>query len=75
MSEKATLLEASEDGEILILLDGRELQVNPGDIPTTILWSPTTELEIAKHSGDAMYSLKVRNVSNDEEAFADWIHK
>lgn len=75
MAEKATLLEAIEDGEILILLDGRELQVNPGDIPTTILWLPTTKLEIARGSGKSMFPLKVRNVSNDQEASAYWIHK
>ncbi len=37
-----------DDGEIMTLSDGRQLLINPGDIPTTICWSAATPLEIRK---------------------------
>ena len=72
MEESATLLEVKEDGDVLVLLDGRELQVNPGDIPTACLWLPTTELEITEDESDSMFSVTVRNKASGQEISAMW---
>jgi hypothetical protein len=45
--EQATLIEVKNDGQTLVLADGRELNVDPGDITTAILWLPTSLLEIS----------------------------
>jgi hypothetical protein len=46
--EQATLIEVKNDGQTLVLADGRELNVDPGDITTAILWLPTSLLEISE---------------------------
>jgi hypothetical protein len=45
--EQATLIEVKDVEQTLVLMDGRELSVDPGDITTAILWLPTTLLEIS----------------------------
>ena len=45
--EQATLIEVKNDGQTLVLADGRELNVDPGDIIMAILWLPTSLLEIS----------------------------
>ena len=37
--EEVTLMEVQDDGEILVLLDGRRMQVSPADISTAVLYS------------------------------------
>jgi len=73
MKEEATLLEVEKDGEELVLLDGRRLMVNPGDIPTACIWLPTAELEIVENDNERMFSVKIRNVGNNEEIHAMWL--
>lgn len=73
MNEKETLLEVEKDGEELVLLDGRRLMVNPGDIPTACVWLPTTELEITENNKEEMFSVTVRNIEDKEEIKAMWL--
>ena len=73
MKEEATLLEVEKDGEELVLLDGRRLMVNPGDIPTACIWLPTTELEIAESNNEGMFSIVIHNVGDNEEINAMWL--
>jgi len=73
MKEEATLLEVEKDGEELVLLDGRRLMVNPGDIPTVCIWLPTTELEITENNNEGMFSVIIRNIGNNEEIKAMWL--
>ena len=73
MMEQATLLEARKDGEILVLLDGRKLRVNAGDISKVCTWTPTTGLEINEGEGDTKFPVTVRNTGNGEEIGARWI--
>ena len=73
MKEEATLLEVEKDGEELVLLDGRRLMVNPGDIPTACIWLPTAELEIIENDDERMFSVKIRNVGNNEKIHALWL--
>ena len=46
--EEVTLTEVEEDGEVLVVMDGRRLHVNPGDIPTAVLWLPSSTLEVVE---------------------------
>ncbi len=71
--EEAILLEVEEDGEILVLLDGRRLGVNPGDIPTAILWLRAVSLGISEDEEDRLFDLSVRNRDSDQEIRATWL--
>ena len=73
MAEEVTLLENEKDGEELVLLDGRRLMVNPGDIPTACIWLPTAELEITENNNEGMFSVIIRNVADSEEINAMWL--
>lgn len=71
--EEATFLEAKKDGAVLVLLDGRRLNVNPGDISHVCCWSPTAALEIsAEEEGGRFFNVIVRNKANDNEIRARW---
>lgn len=72
MKEKETLLEVEKDGEILVLLDGRKLRVDPSDFPTSCLWLPTAELEITENRADGVFDVLVRNVEEDEQISSMW---
>jgi hypothetical protein len=71
--EEATLLDVKKSGETLVLMDGRRLYVNPGDTTKTILWLPTTALEIDEGEGGRFFALSVRNVVSDETINARWL--
>lgn len=71
--EEATFLETKKDGEVLVLLDGRKLDVNPGDIPNVICWTPTAPVEISEDEvGDRVFNVIVRNTGNNEEIRGRW---
>ena len=60
-----TVLEAQDDGARLVMIDGTSYLINPGDIPTAILWLPTTEVEISR-SSDKMFESRIKNLENGE---------
>jgi hypothetical protein len=70
--EQATLIEVKDDGQTLVLMDGRELEVDPGDITTAILWLPTTLLEISETDNDPLFDLCVKVHGTKEEIRASW---
>lgn len=70
--EEVTLIEVNNDGQTLVLHDGRELNVDPRDITTAILWLPTTRLEISKTDNDPLFDLCVKVQGTNEEIRASW---
>jgi hypothetical protein len=70
--EQETLIEVKDDGQTLVLMDGRALRVDPGDIPTAILWLPTTLLEISETDEDRLFDLRVKIHGTNEEIRARW---
>jgi len=58
--EQATLIEVKDDGQTLVLMDGRELSVDPGDITTAIHWLPTTLLEISEADDNRFFDRCVK---------------
>ncbi len=70
--EEVTLWEVQKNGMILTLLDGRRLEVNPGDITTAILWLPTSSLEVSEDEGRRTYDLSVKHQGNGEQINARW---
>lgn len=68
--EEATFLESKKNGQRLVLLDGRKLSVNPGDISFVVCWTPTTRLEISE--GEGVFPVNVRNTTSDEVITARW---
>jgi hypothetical protein len=45
--EQATVIAVTNDGQTLVLADGREWNVDPGDSTTAMRWLPTALLEIS----------------------------
>ena len=74
--EEVTLIEVEEDGEILVLMDGRRLHVNPGDITTAILWLPTSTLEVSEKMSESdeggFFDLSVTLKGTDQHIHARW---
>lgn len=73
MKEKVTLLAIDEDGTVIMLLDGRRLRVNPGDIPTACVWLPTAALEISDNKSDSIFPVTVWNTETDQKIDAMWM--
>lgn len=63
-------MEVKNDGQTLVLIDGRELDVDPGDITTAILWLPSTLLEISETDTDPLFDLRVKVYGTHEEIHA-----
>jgi hypothetical protein len=72
VAERETLIKI-QGGEVLVLLDGRRLQVRPGDRFKSSQWLPMSELEISEESDDPVYVLKVRNLEQKDEILATWL--
>ena len=70
--ELATLTEVTDDGQTLVLMDGRELHVDPRDITRAILWLPTTLLEVSHIDMDPIFNLRVKAYGMNEEIRASW---
>lgn len=66
-------MEVQNDGEEIVLLDGRRLKINSSDIPTACVWLPTAELEIINENSEGTLSVRIRNISNNEEVKAVWL--
>ncbi|MCM3901229.1 MAG: hypothetical protein ND866_05960 [Pyrinomonadaceae bacterium] len=70
--EQETLIEVKEEGQTLVLMDGRELSVDPRDRTTAMLWLPTTLLEISHRDVDPIFNLRVKVSGTNEEIRASW---
>jgi hypothetical protein len=70
--EEVTLIKSTKRGEILVLHDGRRLNVNPRDIPTAILWPPTSILEVSDYTVGGVFNLTVTRQGTSEEIRARW---
>ena len=70
--ERATLTEVKNDGQTLVLMDGRELDVDHRDNTMAILWLPTTVLEISETDVDPLFNLRVKVYGTNEEIRASW---
>jgi hypothetical protein len=70
--EQAALLKVKNDGQTLVLIDGRELVVDRRDITTAILWLPTSLLEISETDEDPLFDLRVKVHGTTQEIRASW---
>ena len=68
-SSQTLLIEVSDDGETVQLMDGSQWLISPGDIPTAILWLPSSKIEVQEISND-LCSHKLINLSNGEQVYA-----
>jgi hypothetical protein len=71
--ERDILIKVEDDGEVLVLLDGRKLRVAPKDIPISSKWLLMSELEMSDDSGISLYNIKVINLVQNEEVRAMWV--
>lgn len=67
---KSMLMEVKKDGERIILIDGSEWLINPGDIPTVCTWIPTSELIITKTKSNDYFNYKIINEGIDISVYA-----
>jgi len=70
--EQVTLMEVKDDGQTLVLIDGKELHVDPRAITTAIRWLPSTLLEISETDTDPLFDLRVKVHGTNEEIRASW---
>ncbi len=60
------------DGSVVVLRDGRVLNVPGNDARVTNEWSPSTGLEIWTVDPSSTFPLCVRNTIRDEEVHGRW---
>lgn len=70
--ERGILARVTNNGEFLVLADGRVLGVDQRDVTTADLWQPTTPLEISKMDDDPVYDLRVKGPGDSKEIRACW---
>lgn len=70
--ERGILSKVTNDGEFLVLADGRVLEVDRRDVTTALLWPPTTPLMISKMEDDPFYDLRVKGPGDGEGVRACW---
>lgn len=63
------LNEVSEEG-VLSTIEGKSWQVNPGDLPTAVCWSPTARLEVENADNGQAFNWKIKNLENDQTILA-----
>ena len=60
------------DGSLVVLTDGRVLNVPAKEARVTNVWSPSTSLEIWRDDPASPFPLCVRNTIKDEEVRGQW---
>ena len=70
--EETTLIEVKNDGQTLVLLDGRELSVDPRGWHVAMRWLPNTLLEISHITVAPLFNLRVKVSGTNEEIRASW---
>jgi len=64
------LMDIVNDGEKLVLMDGSEWMINPGDMPTVCTWIPTVTIKIEETDNNDMFSYKLTNLNIDVTVYA-----
>jgi hypothetical protein len=72
VAEREILREVQKRGAFLVLLDGRKLRVRPRDLPKSANWFVMAEIEMSDESDDTLYTIMVRNLTQNEEVLAMW---
>jgi hypothetical protein len=70
--EQKPLKEVKDNGQILVLIDGRKLHVDPRDWLVAMRWLPNTILEISHINVDPIFNLRVKGSGTSEEIRASW---
>jgi hypothetical protein len=70
--EQEPLKEVKDNGQTLVLMDGRALSVDPRDWIVAMLWLPNTLLEISHINVDPVFNLRVKVSGTNEEIRASW---
>jgi len=66
------LKEVKDNGQTLVLMDERELSVDPRDWPVATRWLPNTLLEISHINVDPIFNLQVKVSEMNEKIRASW---
>ena len=69
---EVALIDVQEDGAVLLLLDGRKLQVRPSNIIISCQWSAPVLLEIVEDATRPQFPLSARNTVTDTRVQAMW---
>jgi hypothetical protein len=65
MSYTTTLVEVDDDGVLLGMADGVVFEVDEADIPTTICWTESAQIEVTPSTGPGDTHV-LRNRSSDQ---------
>ena len=64
-------LRATDRGQMLVLLDGRRLLINPSCVTIAVCWYSSAPIEISE--GDGGCSVNVRNTIDNQVIQGRWI--
>jgi hypothetical protein len=70
--EPVTVSHIILNGSLVVLTDGRVLNVPAKEAAVTNVWSPSTRLEIWRDHPASPFPLCVRNTNKDEEVHGQW---
>ena len=70
--ELATVNHIILNGSLVVLKDGRVLNIRANEARVTNLWAPSTRLEIWRDDPASPFPLCVRNTVMDEEVHGQW---
>jgi hypothetical protein len=70
--EQEPLKEVKDNGQTLVLMDGRVLSVDPRDWIVAMRRLPNTLLEISHTDVDPLFNLRVKVSGTNEEIRASW---
>lgn len=70
--EEVALREVGQQGQVLVLADGRTLRIHPSDATSTSTWTPSVMLEISEDDSGLTFPLVVYNTDNEDEVHAMW---
>jgi hypothetical protein len=67
-TENVTLEDVEQNGDVLLLADGRRLEVSPDDATVTSIWQPSTRLMLREGKGKGWFGRSAfdLSVTNDE---------
>lgn len=73
LTKEATFfqLKATDRGQMLVLLDGRRLLINPNCVTIVVCWHPPAAIEIS--DGDGVFAVNVRNTMKEQVVQGRWI--
>lgn len=70
--EEVEVRQVNQTGKVLLLGDGRTLEISSSDVPLTTTWTPLTDVQIWEENASSTFPLTVWNMTKAEEVHGRW---